>query len=258
MDKIPILLYHSLCSPTDKNADNFAVTFENFKQQMDYLHQNGFLGISLEKFFAEGQTHDSRKKIILTFDDGDISNYYYALPTLKELGFTATFFITINEIGKQGRMEWPMIYDLSRNAMGVGSHGLTHTFLTAHNDYTILNELIMSKQILEKYTRKRVDFLSIPQGFYNKKVLSIAKDVGFKAVCVSDAGCNDFTKEGLFLLKRFTMRKNYRLKAFKSIINCRPVVSVAVMENARTSLRKILGYQVYDRLRQLKHKRKTE
>ena len=268
MNKIPILLYHDFCSGTDKSKDNFCVTWENFKQQMDYLHQNGFMAVSLEKMFAEvaywkgeearGEGHGSkgaiqalRKKVVLTFDDGDLSNYHFVLPILKEKGFSATFFVTINEIGKEGRMDWPMIYDLSRNGMSIGSHGLNHAFLTSHNNYTLLNELIMSKQILEKYIRKRVDFLSIPRGFYNKRILTIARDVGFKAVCISDAGLNDFADENVFLLKRFVMRKSYKLGAFRSIVNGAPSAMVNAAEKIRTGIRRVLGYQVYDRLRRI-------
>lgn len=258
-----MLLYHSLCSQTDKSADNAAVTFEGFKQQMEYLHQNGFLAVSLEKIFAESEYWkgegqrpggDTRKKVVLTFDDGDLSHYYNALPTLKEKGFTATFFVTINEIGKQGRMDWPMVYDLGRQGMGVGSHGLTHGYLTAHNNYTVLNELITSKQVLEKYTRKRVDFLSVPRGFYNKRVLTIARDVGFKAMCVSDAGFNDFLGEVPFLLRRFAIRKNCNLRTFRSIVKSRPSPVVMACENARSVSRNVLGYQVYDRLSRMKVK----
>jgi peptidoglycan/xylan/chitin deacetylase (PgdA/CDA1 family) len=284
MNKTPILLYHNFCSGTDARADNFTVTFDNFKEQMEYLQKNDFVAVSLEKFFAEqeywkaedakcegretkpawrqgrdeGRLKDGRKKVILTFDDGDASNYFFAMPLLKEFGFTATFFVTINEIGKHNKVDWSMVYDLVQNGMGVGSHGLAHTFLTAQNNYTVLNELLMSKQILEKYTRKRVDFLSIPQGFYNNRVLTIIKNIGFKAVGVSDAGFNDFEKEDLFLLKRFTMRKNYRLKVFKSIISGKPAFMISLLENTRTVLRKALGWQVYDRLRSLKHKTKVK
>ena len=268
MDKIPILLYHDCCSSTIKPKDNFAVTWENFKEQMEYLHQNGFVAVSLEKMMAEvdywkqepkgegrsatdEKLKDTRKKVVLTFDDGDISNYHFVLPILKEKGFTATFFVTINEIGKENHMDWTMVYDLSRNGMGIGSHGLNHTFMTGYNNYTLLNELLASKQILEKYTRKRVDFLSIPRGFYNKRILRIASDVGFKAACISDAGFNDFYADDLFLLRRFTMRNNYKLGAFKSIACGSPSIMINAAESTRTFLRRTLGWQVYDRARSL-------
>ena len=33
MEKIPILLYHDLCSATNKAKDNFETTFQNFAVQ---------------------------------------------------------------------------------------------------------------------------------------------------------------------------------------------------------------------------------
>jgi peptidoglycan/xylan/chitin deacetylase (PgdA/CDA1 family) len=273
MENTPIILYHDFCSETDKTKNNFAVDWNDFKQQMDYLHKNGFMAVSLAKFVAEqmywkGEKAkeegrgtkdektkiDTRKKVILTFDDGDISNYHFALPILKEKGFSGTFFITVNEIGKKNRMDWTMVYEMSRNGMEIGSHGLSHSFLTAYNNYTLLNELLMSKQILEKYIHKRVDFLSIPHGFYSSQVMEIAKDVGFKAACVSDAGYVDFDDEKLFVFKRFTMRRHYRIDAFKSIMSGTPQMTVLALEGIRTSLRKVLGYQVYDKLRSLRYR----
>jgi peptidoglycan/xylan/chitin deacetylase (PgdA/CDA1 family) len=275
MNNIPILLYHDFCAETDRSKNNFAVTWGSFKAQMDWLHQNGYAVVSLAKLLAEleywkgdgrglpaGQAgtkdevpmRDTRKKVVLTFDDGDISNYHFALPLLKEKGFTGTFFITVNEIGKPGRMDWSMVYELAKNGMDVGSHSMTHTFLTGMSNYALLSELMLSKQILEKYIRKRVGFLSIPHGFYSPQVLDIARDVGFRAACVSDAGYNDFTDKDAFLLKRFTMRRSYDLGAFRSIVTGAPKISVLALEGARTFLRKTLGAQVYDKLRTLRYR----
>ena len=105
-----------------------------------------------------------------------------------------------------------------RSGMEVGSHGLVHTFLPARDNRTLSDEMVASKRILEKNTGKRVDALSVPHGFYDKRVMSAARDAGFKIVCVSDAGYNDFSASAPFLLKRFTMRKGYDLDAFRSIV----------------------------------------
>lgn len=192
MKKIPVLLYHAICDRMDQGADNFTVTLEDFELQMESLSSGGFTGVSLEKI-TKVLMKDAPKKVVLTFDDGDASNYRDAFPVLREKGFTATFFVTVNEIGKKGRMEWAMIQDLVKNGMEVGSHGLNHSFLTTHDSRTIQHELSASKQILEENMGKRVDFVSIPHGFYDKRVLAIAHDAGFRAVCISDAGYNDFS-----------------------------------------------------------------
>jgi peptidoglycan/xylan/chitin deacetylase (PgdA/CDA1 family) len=146
-------------------------------------------------------------------------------------------------------MDWTMIYELAKGGMDIGSHGMSHTFLTGQSNYAVLNELLASKQVLEKYTRRRVDFVAIPHGFYNKQILTIARDVGFKAVCVLDTGYNNFFDDGMFLLRRFPVRKGYGLNMFKSIVAGRPSLRLQAAEKTRSSLRHVLGYQVYDRFR---------
>lgn len=257
MDKIPVLMYHQ-CGVAGSACDNFSVGRDTFKEQMDYLHDNGFAGVSLQRLLAEQEylkgeaqaadLRDTRKKVVLTFDDGDKSHFDAVFPILRNLGFTATFFVTVNDIGKDGRMDWTMIYDLSRAGMDIGSHGMSHVFFPGQTPYAILNEFVLSKQVLEKYTRKRVHFVSIPHGFYNQQILTIARDAGFKSVCVSDAGYMKMD-EDFFLVKRYTIRKKYGMQAFKSIVNGKPAFFLNLMENLRTGLRHGLGYQVYDRLR---------
>lgn len=257
-------MYHQ-CGPLDSASDGFSVSQEMFRAQMEYLHHNGFVGVSLQRLFAEQEyikgeasatgkgavhpeelTGDTRKKVVLTFDDGDKSHFDSVFPVLKSLGFTATFFVTVNDIGKEGRMDWTMIYDLSKNGMDIGSHGMSHSFFPGQASYVVLNEFLLSKQILEKYTRKRVNFISIPHGFYNKQILTIARDAGFKSVCVSDAGYIQMDND-LFLVKRFTVRRKYAMAAFRSIVAGNPGFFLNLMENIRSFLRHALGYQVYDR-----------
>ncbi len=267
MDKIPILLYHDCCSAQDGACGGLNIAQDDFRRQMEYLHHNGYACVSLARLLAEREyvkgekrtdgrplkpeevTGDTRKKVVLTFDDGYKSQFDFVLPILKEAGFSATFFVVVNEIGKAGRMDWTMIYELAKGGMDIGSHGMSHTFLTGQSNYAVLNELLASKQVLEKYTRRRVDFVAIPHGFYNKQILTIAHDVGFKAVCVLDTGYNNFFDDGMFLLRRFPIRKGYGLNMFKSIVGGRPSLRLQAAEKTRSSLRRVLGYQVYDRFR---------
>ena len=72
MTNVPILLYHDIHADGAKPKNNFAVSETEFKKQITFLLHNGFVGVSLAKFLKKDE--DTRKKVILTFDDGDISN----------------------------------------------------------------------------------------------------------------------------------------------------------------------------------------
>lgn len=259
--RIPLLLYHDFFAPNEVAKDNFAVGRESFMGQMTYLSDNAFEGISLEGLAADLAAAKgmgdagavSRRKVVLTFDDDDVSHHDFVLPLLRKMGFTATFFVTVKEVGGDRQMDWAMIRDLAASGMEVGSHGLAHTFLPAHDDRTLSDEMVMSKRILEKSTGKRVDSLSVPHGFYDRRVVSAARNAGFAAVCVSDAGYDDLSGTVPFVLKRFTMRRDYDIRSFRSIVEGRPAFSIVAAERLRAGLRAFLGYRLYDRMRSVRY-----
>ena len=65
-----------------------------FRQQMQFFKQN-FMVVTMEQVLDVirfgGNLPD--KALLLTFDDGYIDNYTYAMPILEEFGFQGSFFI---------------------------------------------------------------------------------------------------------------------------------------------------------------------
>jgi peptidoglycan/xylan/chitin deacetylase (PgdA/CDA1 family) len=262
--KTALLLYHDFFASGEAAKDNFAVAREEFAAQMNYLSDHGFEGVSLERLAAdpapskrEGRAGtDARAKVVLTLDDDDISHYEFVLPVLRPMGFTATFFITVNDVGADRQMDWTMIRELAENGMEIGSHGLVHAVLPTRDDRTLLDEMVASKRTLEERTGARVDALSVPHGFYDRRVVAAARKAGYSAVCVSDAGYNDFSGRAPFVLKRFTMRTGYDMRSFRSIVEGRPAASIAAAERLRAALRAVLGYRMYDTFRRLRYRAK--
>lgn len=65
-----------------------------FRQQIEFL-KNNFSIITMEQVIeaVENKTELPEKALLLTFDDGYIDNYLYALPILEEFGVQGSFFI---------------------------------------------------------------------------------------------------------------------------------------------------------------------
>ena len=65
-----------------------------FRQQMEFF-KNCFNVVTMEQVIAASKGEESlpENAVLLTFDDGYIDNYTFALPILEEYGFQGSFFI---------------------------------------------------------------------------------------------------------------------------------------------------------------------
>jgi len=247
--KIPILLYHALFDK-EISREKYVISKEEFERQMRYLSENSFQSLSINDFCEpHNPIGNNRKGIVVTFDDGNYSDYSVAFPILKKYGFVATFFVTVNWIATKNYINWPNLKEMIKNGMFIQSHSLTHSSLSDLSLDNLYKELRESKDMLEEKLDTPVRFLSIPGGFFSKKVLSMAKDVGYKGVCTSMPGLNvlksqknDFIELGRFVITRKTSFKNFR-----AIVHGDPK-HIAVCKSQyyfKTVIKKILGNMKY-------------
>ncbi len=108
---VPIVMYH-LVGPFPVRAAyasvysydidyELTVTPAQFQGEIGYLVAQGYTAISLDRLMDHldyGLPLPPRA-VILTFDDGFLSEYQYAVPVLRRAGFTATFFPCSGLIG---------------------------------------------------------------------------------------------------------------------------------------------------------------
>ncbi|MCO5387063.1 MAG: polysaccharide deacetylase family protein [Desulfosporosinus sp.] len=98
---------------------------------------------------------------MITFDDGYEDNYATAFPIVKKYGFTAAVFMVSSYIGGEGFMSWPQLRELLANGWEIEGHTVNHPYLSQVDKTIVLNELMNSKETLEKGLGKAVGFLPI-------------------------------------------------------------------------------------------------
>ena len=106
--------------------------------------------------------------------------------------FCATFYIITELVGKKDYMNWDNILEMSNYGMEIGSHSCSHpnfTLLTSKKQFYELND---SKKILEDKLGKNISSFSVPNGTYDKKVITTAFEVGYKNISISKPGLNKF------------------------------------------------------------------
>lgn len=173
--KVPILLYHTLLNK-ELNREKYAINIEEFERQLQYLSENQFQSLLIDDFMgSQNSINRNKKGIVITFDDGNYSDYSIALPILNKYGFVATFFVTVNWITTKNYLDWSHIKEMIAYGMSIQSHSLTHSYLTDLSKGDLFRDLSESKNILEEKLNIPVKFLSIPGGGFFKKCFKNVK-----------------------------------------------------------------------------------
>lgn len=256
MIKTLFLLYHDLDSaeyPSEKKdlaTQETVARLSEFEGHMAFLAENGWNVISMNLFFAkqkQGKVTD--KDIVLTFDDGHISNYRLAFPILQKYGFHATFFMIADRIGTPYHMGNADLQELAGAGMEIGSHGLTHTYLPELSQTEIESELAESKTIIEKVVKQPVASFAYPGGHYNCNVLKCLRDSGYKYGASCIVGWNS-SKTDLLLLRRVEIRRGTSTADFERSISVSNILFYQVIDNLKSGIKKMVGLERYKSLRQ--------
>lgn len=202
-----------------------------------------FYGFSLKKFDAMYVRHPKKKEIYLTFDCGyDNGLTGKILDTLKKKKVKAIFFITKSYLEEKPGM----VKRMKREGHLVGSHTMTHPYLSKCSVKKIRSELKGLAKLMKQKTGYRIDkYLRPPYGNYSIRSLLVTKNLGYKTVFWSlawyDWDPNDQPSVD-------TVVNKFKQRYHKGMIPLMHIVSKADTE----ALPKIIDY-----MRSLKYKFKT-
>ncbi len=165
------LLYHEL--RPGRSSYSYALETAVFQQQLD-------LFVKIRDTEGTGLWPE------ITFDDGHISNYQYALPILQSRNLRAHFFITAGWTGrKPGYMGWHELRALSQAGQIIGAHGWSHTLLTHCNTAGLHQELTDAKLTLEDHLGAPITTMSLPGGRSNRRILEACYQAGYTQIFTS-------------------------------------------------------------------------
>ena len=131
---LPILLYHEI---NDTGEGESIISKQVFITHLDALKEAGYQTVTFQQLidFVENGVDLAQKPILITFDDGYVSNYEIAYPALKERDMQATIFIIGNSVGKDTYKETgsPMIphfsYEQAQEMVKSGTISIqSHTY----------------------------------------------------------------------------------------------------------------------------------
>jgi peptidoglycan/xylan/chitin deacetylase (PgdA/CDA1 family) len=257
LSKILILLYHRLLSKEenlskiDSEDRVYLLKEEEFSKHLEYLHSEEWSTISVEQLLEslKNKTLFPERSLIISFDDGNQTDYDLAFTLLERFGFKATFFLTSDFIDRPGHLTRSQILQMSKGGMEFGSHGKTHRFLSTLSEKELRSELVESKTVLEDLIGKDISLLSLPGGYHSSEVIEMARDAGYKAIFTSRFDWNTEETDP-FELRRMSLRYSDSLSYFISLIKMDPGVyfKKRVKGSFLNLLKAVMGPNNYYRL----------
>lgn len=192
--------------------EEYSVSEVKFNEFLNYLSPKNCITVS------ELLTNMSNDTICITFDDGLISDYEIAIPILKKYKLRATFFVTVNNIGRDGYCTDAQLRKMSDLGMEIGSHGMNHDYLTGMRQGEVFAELRDSKILLEKILSKQIFAFAPVGGHYENWMIKAAIQYNYKIFATMIPGVSKKFDE-FIILHRNHIKKNHSEYYFQKLIN---------------------------------------
>ncbi|PJO40350.1 polysaccharide deacetylase family protein [Lysinibacillus xylanilyticus] len=238
-EKIPVLMYHHLENNVNNNT---VISPENFENQIKTLKENGYNSITTQDLFdyLNGKTELPKNPVLITFDDGYLSNYEKAYPILKKYKMHAEIFVITSHIigtneknvytNEIPKMNWDQLKEM-KDYITIQSHTWNSHYklqsfsggmkgaiygrsyingkLETQKEYEerVKKDFNLSRKIIKEKLGYEPIALSYPFGTNSEDAMKLAKDVGFKmAFVIKNKGVT--MGDNVYALSRITVNGN--------------------------------------------------
>ena len=138
-------------------------------------------------------TAGGRSGTVVCFDDGWAGAVTRGAAVLRELAMPALFFVTTRFVGRKYFAARGDLRQLEPDLFTIGSHGASHRMLSSLPTAAIREDLSESKSWLEDLLGRSVTALSIPGGAVDRRVVAVARELGYTEIFTSAIAVNPTT-----------------------------------------------------------------
>jgi peptidoglycan/xylan/chitin deacetylase (PgdA/CDA1 family) len=209
-----VLTYHKL-GPRPRRVRLKGLYLESalFHRQLTELRDAGFVNGTLDA--CAGPRVGNR--VVITFDDGYVNVLRHGLEPLAATRFTAVQFLVADLLGRGNEWDVPLgeapeplmdagqIREWLAAGHEIGSHTLTHPYLTRIPRAQAREEIAASRKKLEDLFSRPIEHFCYPYGDWNGAVRDLVAEAGYRTACTTLPGVNHPTTPPL-ALRRVTVR----------------------------------------------------
>jgi peptidoglycan/xylan/chitin deacetylase (PgdA/CDA1 family) len=246
-------MYHELERPgrplcsTDPGYVRYVVGEIDFRDQMNHIAANDKRGVGVSAWL-DADDASAQRSVVLTFDDGCETDLVLAAPILRELGFGATCYLTVDFLGRRGYLTRPQVRELVAAGIEVGCHSMSHAYLSDLDDPSLHREVVLAKADLEDIAGVSIRSFSCPGGRYDDRVLPVAREAGYDSVTTSKSVWNEHARPA-GLLGRIAITRDSTMERFVATLSGQDVAARKLRDSVLTAAKQVLGNTLYEKLR---------
>jgi peptidoglycan/xylan/chitin deacetylase (PgdA/CDA1 family) len=187
---VPILMYHVVnAPPAGTPYPELWVSRELFASHLAALHAAGYHAVTLQRVWDAwtGRYALPSKPIVISFDDGYLSQYTHAKPALRKLGWPGVLNLKVGNIGPGGLTKH-MVRSMIGAGWEVDAHTITHPDLTKLAPAQLRTEVAGSRAILRRDFHVPVAFFCYPAGRFDATVEAAVRKAGYLAATTTQTG----------------------------------------------------------------------
>jgi peptidoglycan/xylan/chitin deacetylase (PgdA/CDA1 family) len=144
---------------------------------MQWLADNGYEAVTLDQveaaWYERGELPP--KPMVVSFDDGYLSQYVAAFPEMQKLGWRGV----LNLVAQDSDLPDPDVQKMLDADWELASHTITHPDLTTLDAAGLEREVAGSRRILERRFDVTVDNFCYPAGRYDDGVIEAVRAAGY-------------------------------------------------------------------------------
>jgi peptidoglycan/xylan/chitin deacetylase (PgdA/CDA1 family) len=176
--EVPILTYHRVGSSP------------RFARQVAALERTGYTAVTLERVWRawHGEASLPRRPVVLTFDDGYLSQSRTAARALRARGWPGVLNLEVDRLGVAGGLTRGQVRRMLADGWELDSHTLTHPDLTEVGRARLRRELVGSREAIAREFGVTPAFLCFPYGHADATVRAAARAAGYLGATTTRRG----------------------------------------------------------------------
>jgi peptidoglycan/xylan/chitin deacetylase (PgdA/CDA1 family) len=187
---VPILMYHVIArAPANAAYPQLYVPPEELAAQTRWLAGHGYHAVTLRRVFAYWRRAVPLppKPVVLSFDDGYLSDYSAALPVLRRRGWAGVLNLVVRNVAPGDIERW-QVRRLIAAGWEIDAHTISHADLTTLDSARLREEVAGSRADLRRMFSRPVQFFCYPLGHYDARVVAAVRAAGFRGATTENPG----------------------------------------------------------------------